>query len=191
MDKTGNKYVKRTQKDYSMSFKLAVVQEYENTGISQMALQRKYGIQGNNTLKRWIEKYSNFDVSNKSRKPMEKSKDQELLELRQKVRLLERKNARLEKELEQKDMKAEFFELMIDIAEKEYNIDIRKTPFPNSHAIQRDEVREYKRSLPTARDKQAEILPAAVEYMQEPTEGYGSRGDGAGHPDGDASHRHP
>lgn len=39
---------------------------------------------------------------------MEKSKDQELLELRQKVRLLERKNARLEKELEQKDMKAEF-----------------------------------------------------------------------------------
>lgn len=27
--------------------------------------------------------------------------------------------------------------------------------------------------------------------MQEPTEGYGSRGDGAGHPAGDASHRHP
>ena len=122
MDKTGREYIKRTQKDYSMSFKLAVVQEYENT--------RKYGIQGNNTLKRWIEKYSNFDVSNKSRKPMEKSKDQELLELRQKVRLLERKNARLEKELEQKDMKAEFFDLMIDIAEKEYNIDIRKNSFP-------------------------------------------------------------
>ena len=121
MDKTGREYIKRTQKDYSMSFKLAVVQEYENTGISQMALQRKYGIQGNNTLKRWIEK---------SRKPMEKSKDQELLELRQKVRLLERKNARLEKELEQKDMKAEFFDLMIDIAEKEYNIDIRKNSFP-------------------------------------------------------------
>lgn len=55
MDKTGREYIKRTQKDYSMSFKLAVVQEYENTGISQMALQRKYGIQGNNTLKRWIE----------------------------------------------------------------------------------------------------------------------------------------
>ena len=27
--------------------------------------------------------------------------------------------------------------------------------------------------------------------MKEPTEGYGSRGDGAGHPAGDASHRHP
>lgn len=55
---------------------------------------------------------------------MEKSKDQELLELQQKVKLLERKNARWEKELE--DMKAEFFDMMIDIEEKEYNIDIRK-----------------------------------------------------------------
>ena len=36
---------------------------------------------------------------------MEKSKDQELLELQQKVRLLERKNTRLEKELELKDIK--------------------------------------------------------------------------------------
>lgn len=63
---------------------------------------------------------------------MEKSKDQKLLELQQKVRFLERRNARLEKELELKDMKAEFFDMMIDIAEKEYNIDIRKTPLPNS-----------------------------------------------------------
>ena len=36
----------------------------------------------------------------------------------------------LEKELEQKDMKAEFFDMMIDIAEKEYDIDIRKNSFP-------------------------------------------------------------
>lgn len=61
---------------------------------------------------------------------MEKSKDQELFELQQKIKLLERKNARLEKELELKDMKAEFFDMMIDIAEKEYNIDIRKNSFP-------------------------------------------------------------
>ena len=130
MEKTEGKYIKRTQKDYSMSFKLAVVHEYESTRISQRALQSKYGIQGNDTVRRWSEKYSNFDITNKSHKPMEKSKDQELLELRQKVKMLERKNARLEKELEQKDMKAEFFDMMIDIAEKEYNIDIRKNSFP-------------------------------------------------------------
>lgn len=62
--------------------------------------------------------------------PMEKRKDQELLELLQKVKLLERKNARLEKELELKDMKADFFDMMIDIAEKKHNIDIRKNTCP-------------------------------------------------------------
>ena len=36
---------------------------------------------------------------------MEKSRDQELLKPQQKIRLLERKNARLEKEFELKDMK--------------------------------------------------------------------------------------
>lgn len=65
---------------------------------------------------------------------MEKSKDQELFELQQKIKLLDRKNARLEKELELKDMKAEFFDMMIDIAEKEYNIDIRKNSFPE-HSV--------------------------------------------------------
>lgn len=69
-------------------------------------------------------------MRNKSYNHMEKSKDQELFELQQKIKLLERKNARLEKELELKDMKAEFFDMMIDIAEKEYNIDIRKNSFP-------------------------------------------------------------
>lgn len=130
MEKPENNYIRRTQKDYSMSFKLAVVQEYETTQISQGSLQRKYGIQGNNTLKRWIEKYSNFDNSNKSLKPMKKNKEQELLELRQKVKHLERRNASLEKELAIKEMKVEFFDMMIDIAEKEYRIDIRKNSLP-------------------------------------------------------------
>ena len=52
------------------------------------------------------------------------------------LRALERKygNARLEKELEQKDLKAGFFDMMIDIAEKEYKIDIRKNSFPEQSA---------------------------------------------------------
>ena len=56
MEKTETKYVKRTQKDYSMSFKLSVVQEYESTKISLEALKRKYGIQGDSTIRRWVEK---------------------------------------------------------------------------------------------------------------------------------------
>ena len=130
MKRTENKYVKRTQKDYPMSFKLSVVREYEETKVSLEELTRKYGIQGHNTVRRWINKFGTFDWQNLTLQPMAKTKDQELIELREKVKVLERKNARLEKELEQKDMKAEFFNLMIEIAEEEYGVDIRKKCSP-------------------------------------------------------------
>lgn len=130
MEKEGREYVKRTQRDYPMSFKISVVKEYEETKVSLGELSRKYGIQGSHTVRTWINKFGTFDWQNRTLQPMAKSKDQELLELRERVKVLERKNARLEKELEVKDMKAEFFDLMIDIAEEEYGVDIRKKCSP-------------------------------------------------------------
>lgn len=131
MEETENKYVKRTQKDYSHTFKLSVVKEYESGGVTLGALKRKYGIQGESTIRNWIEKFGNFDWQNRTGNYMQKkTKDQELLELRQKVLTLEKKNARLEKELEEKEQKVAFFDLMVDMAEKEFNIDIRKKSSP-------------------------------------------------------------
>ena len=43
-DKDGIQYVKRTQKDYSMSFKLQVVQEIERGELSMTSASRQYGI---------------------------------------------------------------------------------------------------------------------------------------------------
>jgi len=51
MERQVNKYVKRTQKDYSMSFKMSVVREYEDSCISLKELTRKYGIQGNQKVR--------------------------------------------------------------------------------------------------------------------------------------------
>lgn len=123
-------YVKRTQKDYSMSFKLSVVKEVETTDIGLCAIARKYGIQSETTVKRWMEKYGTFDWTNIKGGNMPKSKDQELLELKEKIKQLERKNARLEHELEMKDHKVAIFDLMIDIAEKDLKVDIRKNMLP-------------------------------------------------------------
>ena len=123
-------YVKRTQKDYSMSFKLSVVKEVETTDIGLCAIARKYGIQSETTVKRWMEKYGTFDWTNIKGGNMPKSKDQELLELKEKIKQLERKNAKLEHELEMKDHKVAIFDLMIDIAEKDLKVDIRKNMLP-------------------------------------------------------------
>ena len=126
MKETKQEYVKRTQRDYTMPFKMAVVEEVERTGIGVCAVARKYGIQSESTVTAWLRKFGNFDVANKTNKPMEKSKEQRLLELETRVKLLERQNSRLQHELEMKDHKVAFFDMMIDMAEEEFKIDIRK-----------------------------------------------------------------
>lgn len=61
---------------------------------------------------------------------MPKSPEQRILELEQKVKLLEKQKKFLEKQIETADKKAIIFDMMIDIAEKEYNIPIRKNSLP-------------------------------------------------------------
>ena len=130
MEEFKNQYVKRSQKDYSMSFKLSVVSEIEHGEVSVTGAQKKYGIQGNATVIRWLRKYGTFDWENQTPSNMPKSKDQKILELEQKIKLLEKQKAFLEKQSENADKKAIFFDMMIDMAEKEFNIPIRKNSSP-------------------------------------------------------------
>jgi len=124
------KYVKRTQRDYSLAFKLSVVEEVERGELGIKAAARKYGIQSHSTVTNWLRKYGNFDWENKSSLKMPQSKDQKLFELEQKVRLLEKQKKELEKQVETADKKAIFFDMMIDIAEEELKIPIRKKSLP-------------------------------------------------------------
>jgi transposase-like protein len=124
------KYVKRTQKDYPHAFKLQVVQEVENGSITAGEARRRYGIQGHGTILVWLRKFGSFDWENQTTIKMPKSPQQKLMELEQKVLLLEKQKARLLKQVEQADKKAIIFDIMIDIAEKEYNIPIRKNSSP-------------------------------------------------------------
>lgn len=123
-------YRKRTQKDYTMQFKLSVVNELETTSIGLCAIAHKYGIQSESTVKRWLEKYGTFDTEYVKSGKMEKSKDQQILELEARIKELERKNARLEYQVEMADHKSALFDMIIDMAEKEYKIDIRKNSQP-------------------------------------------------------------
>ena len=73
--KPSNKYVKRTQQDYSKPFKLAVDQEIEHTGIGVCAVAHKYWIQRVTTVTTWLRKNGDFDVANKTSKQMETNKE--------------------------------------------------------------------------------------------------------------------
>jgi len=126
-----NQYVKRSQKDYSLSFKLQVVAEVENGTLSVSGASSKYGIQGSHTVTQWLRKFGKFDWQHqKPSHNMPKTPEQKILELEAKVKLLEKQKALVEHQASQATKKAIIFDMMIDLAEKEYHIDIRKNSLP-------------------------------------------------------------
>ena len=104
---------KRTQKDYSMPFKLQVVADVESGGLSQDAAQRKYGIQGNATILVWLRKFGRLDWVTKNESMSKKiTPNRKIAELEKKIRRLEAEKVVLN--------------LAIDIADETLNADIRK-----------------------------------------------------------------
>lgn len=134
MEETLN-YVKRSQRDYSMSLKLQIVGEIEQGKLSTKEAQRKYGIQARSTVVEWLRKFGNFDWENQTPSNMPKSPEQKIMELEAQVKLLEKQKALLERQVYIADKKTILFDMMIDLAEKEYHIDIRKNSAPEQSTI--------------------------------------------------------
>ncbi len=130
LDSSSKKYVRRTTKDYPMSLKLAVVGEIERGGIGFCAACRKYHIQSETTLRRWLSKFSTFDHYNKTGIGLRKTPTQRIKELEEKVRILKRQNDFLEFELEKAEDKVGVLDKLITIIDREHDLDLRKKQFP-------------------------------------------------------------
>ena len=111
-------YCKRTQKDYSLAFKLQVVDEVEKGYLTWKQSQKKYGIQGRSTVLVWLRKHGTLDWS--SKKPMKKKAPPKTY-----ISQLEAKIKRLEGE-------KEILNRAIDIADEMLHTDIRKKYLPLS-----------------------------------------------------------
>jgi len=118
---TGNKdHNKRTQKDYSLAFKLQLVDEVEKGLLTYKQSQKKYGIQGRSTVLIWLRKHGTLDWTSKT--PMKKKAPPKtyISQLEKKIKLLE-----AEKEI---------LNRAIDIADDMFNTEIRKKYLPLSQA---------------------------------------------------------
>ncbi len=104
---------KRTQKDYTLAFKLQVIEEVESGQLSQDAVQRKYGIQGNSTILVWLRKHGRLDWSPKSN-------------IMGKKPTPNKKIAELEKKIKRLEAEKTILNMAIDIADETLNTDIRK-----------------------------------------------------------------
>ena len=137
--KNDSNYVKRSQRDYSMSLKLQIVSDIEKGFISITQSKKKYGIQSRSTVVQWLRKFGNFDWENQNPIKMTKTPEQKIMELEAQVKLLEKQKSLLERQAFVADKKAILFDMMIDLAEKEYHIDIRKNSAPEQSTISEKE----------------------------------------------------
>ena len=75
MKKIDTQSVKRSQKDYNLGFKLAVVDQVEKSELIYKQAQKLYGIQGRSTVLVWLKKHGKLDWINPYEKTMSKSSD--------------------------------------------------------------------------------------------------------------------
>lgn len=115
--------VKRTQRDYSLSFKLAVVDQIEKGELTYKQAQVRYGIQGRSTVLVWLRKHGRQDWSQGAsiRTSRSISMSESDLPLTPEQRIKE-----LEKQLELANQKAQFFEAVVDVLKKDYGVSIVK-----------------------------------------------------------------
>ena len=111
-------FLRKSQKDYSLAFKLAVVDQVEKGLLTYKQAQVRYGIQGRSTVLVWLRKHGQLDW--KSKHPMQDKQPP-----RKKINELE---ARI-KRLEQEKM---ILNRAIDIADEQFGTNIRKKYLPLS-----------------------------------------------------------
>jgi len=57
MKSSNRDFLKRTQKDYSLAFKLQIIDDVEKGHLTYKQAQLKYGIQGRSTVLVWLRKH--------------------------------------------------------------------------------------------------------------------------------------
>lgn len=122
--------LRRSQRDYNMAFKLAVISQVEKGEMTYKQAQSAYGIQGRSTVLVWLRKFGNLDWSKPNLLFMSKSKETPAQIIK-----------RLEKELADEQLKNKILNTMIDISDSQYGTQIRKkfSPKPSSASGKKEE----------------------------------------------------
>lgn len=118
MDSTDSKRKRRTQRDYTMGFKLQIVAAIEKGDMTYKQAQKIYGIQGRSTVLKWLRKHGKLDWVQPVRLAMPntpKAKETPA----QKIK-------RLERELEDEQLRNRLLNEAVDILDAEYGAGLRK-----------------------------------------------------------------
>ena len=114
---------KRSQRDYTLTFKLSVVDQVEKGELSYKEAQRRYGIQGRSTVLVWLRKHGRQDWSQGAsiRAQRSRAMDEPTLPLTPEQRIKE-----LEEQLALANQKARFFEDVVEVLKNDYGVSLVK-----------------------------------------------------------------
>lgn len=118
--------VKRTQRDYTLAFKLSVVGQVEKGELTYKQAQARYGIQGRSTVLTWLRKHGRqgWGIAASS-KAMPIDKTPAPLTPEQQIKALQ-------VQLAQAQEKAKLFEAVVEVLKKDYGVRIVKKPLGKS-----------------------------------------------------------
>lgn len=122
-------WVKRTQRDYTLAFKLAVVDQVEKGELSYKEAQERYGIQGRSTVLVWLRKHGRQDWGPMAHygRMNDRSRTTTSQTLTPEQRIKE-----LEVQLKEAREKSQFFEAVINVLQKDYGVRVVKKPVGKS-----------------------------------------------------------
>ena len=118
MDTADSKQKRRTQRDYTMGFKLQVVTAVEKGDMTYKQAQKIYGIQGRSTVLIWLRKHGKLDWTQPVRLIMPKSpkaKESPAQTIK-----------RLEQELADERHRTQLLNEVVDILDAEHGAGLRK-----------------------------------------------------------------
>lgn len=112
--------LRRSQRDYSLAFKLQVISQVEKGELTYKKAQKQYGIQGRSTVLVWLRKHGNLDWTLPKQNSM--IPDKELTP--------EQRIKQLEVALKDEQDRNLIYKTMFNILEKEHGIALPKKSLP-------------------------------------------------------------
>ena len=123
-----DQWVKRTQRDYTLAFKLAVVDQVEKGELTYRQAQERYGNQGASTVLVWLRKHGLQGwraASSGSKGPPRMPEPPKPLTPEQRIK-------ELEVQLKEAQEKAAFFEAVVGVLKKDSGVKVAKKPVGKS-----------------------------------------------------------
>ena len=105
---------------YPKSFRMEVARDYLEGPLSYQEVAEKYGLKGRETVKEWVKVFrKKSDLCTTILAPMTEEEQQEQAALKKRIK-------ELEAQLKQERLRSLAYDTMIEVAEEELGIEIRK-----------------------------------------------------------------